>query len=89
MQPGPVLWVQMDLDSVGPEAHTVGSARLGVPFKEKNTELGTEPWKGPVPGTGPEASQRDLCGEENKMVRGWTEHPGQGKRLQLGTVRGG
>lgn len=46
MQPGPLRWVQMDLESVGPEAYTVRLADQGSPFKAKNAKLGTEPWKG-------------------------------------------
>lgn len=49
MQPGPLLWVQMDLESAGPEAYTVRLADQG------NAKLGTEPWKGPMQVRVPEA----------------------------------
>lgn len=55
IQPGPLLWVQMGLESVGPEAYTVRLADRGAPFKAKNAKLGTEPWKGPMQVRVPEA----------------------------------
>lgn len=50
VQPGPLLWVQMDSDSVGPEVYMGGLAGKGAPFKQENVKIRVQSpfWKGPM-----------------------------------------
>lgn len=67
VQPGPLLWVQMDSDSVRSEVYMGGVAGKGAPFKAKNAKLRvqTPSWKGPMQVRGLELElQNGMCVEK-------------------------
>lgn len=64
---GPLLWIQMDSDSVGAEVYMGGSAGKGAPFKAKNAKIRVETpsWKGPRQVRGLELElQKGVCVEK-------------------------
>lgn len=67
VQPGPLLWVQMNSDSVGPEVSMGGLAGKGAPFKAKNAKvrMPTPSWKGPMQVRALELElQKEMCVEK-------------------------